>query len=247
MMSAVRKLTSTLLIAAFTFALGTVAAPTASAQNTDRSRPFTPHPATEMERARLDEDRELLVSWLAGEWSSEEQIAFQEEAGIDEALRHPWHHDYYVRVDVPALGEYVLYTEKNIDGKVLVRQYWVLDPLYDSRVVENRIFIPSKETMPEQGAWQSPETLSRVDVETLRSMPPGCSTYWEKRVNHFDVEIQDECRVRVIDGFKAYHGARSAITEDTLLMYLFELNAKGEQVGGNPAGIPRILKKVAAP
>ena len=58
-------------------------------------------------------------------------------------------------------------------------------------------------------------------------MAPGCSTYWQRRDNHFDVEIQGACQVAEVNGKMANHGARSAITPDTLWMYLFELDENG--------------------
>ncbi len=239
-MSFKRSLSIALLIAS----LSSVVSSATLAQNTDRSRPFTPHPATAMERAQLDEDFAVMMSWLEGEWSSEAQVAFQEAAGIDESLRYPWHHDHYVRINAPALGENVFYTEKQIDGKVFVQQYWVLTPLYESRVIENSIYLPKVRGSLPADSWKDPEKLSNVKLEDVRSMAPGCSTYWQRRDNHFDVEIQGECRIREIDGERAYHGARSAMTPTTMLMYLFELNSKGEQVGGNMAGLQRELKKV---
>ncbi len=238
-----RRISFALLIAVFSVS----AVSAVFAQNTDRSRPFHTYPATDMERAQLDEDLQLLMSWLEGEWSSEEQVAFQEAAGIDESLRHPLHHDRYVRINVPDLGPNVLYTEKQIEGEVYVQQFWVLTPLYDSRVIENSIYLPKVLGSLPKDSWKDPEALSAVNAEDLRGMAPECSTYWQRRDNHFDVEIQGVCSIMEIDGERAFHGARSAITPTTLSMYLFELNSKGELVGGNMAGLPRELKKVSGP
>ena len=187
------------------------------------------------------------MSWLEGEWSSAEQVAFQEAAGIDDSLRHPWHHDRYVRIHAPELGPNVLYTEKQIDGEVYVQQFWVLTPLYDSRVIENSIYLPKERGSLPKESWKDPAKLANVKLEDVRGMAPGCSTYWQRRDNHFDVEIQGVCQVYEVDGELAFHGARSAITPTTLSMYLFELNSKGELVGGNMAGIPRELKKISGP
>lgn len=227
--------------------IGALTWTSAFAQNTDRSRPFTPYPATAMERAQLDEDVQLLMTWLEGQWSSEAQVTFQDAAGIPEDLRHGLHEDAYVRVEAPALGPHVLYSEKRNNGKVFTKQYWVLTPLYDSRVIENSIYLPKPDNRPPDGAWTSPAQLKNPEIEDLRAMAPGCSTYWQRRDNHFDVEIQGECQVVEINGKMAYHGARSALTPTKLLMYLFELNSEGKQVGGNMAGIPRVLTKIETP
>ena len=62
------------------------------------------------EAAILDKDFRFMMAWFPGVYDTQEQVYFEVEQGIDEALRHERLHHVFAPVDLPALVSRVLRT-----------------------------------------------------------------------------------------------------------------------------------------
>ena len=61
--------------------------------------------------AILDKDFQTMMAWLPGVYDNQEQVYFEEEQGVDEALRHQRVHSVFKPVELKAFGEHVFYVQ----------------------------------------------------------------------------------------------------------------------------------------
>ena len=59
------------------------------------------------EAAVLDKDFHTMMAWFPGVYDNQEQVYFEQEQEVDEALRHERIHHVFELVDLPAFGEHV--------------------------------------------------------------------------------------------------------------------------------------------
>ena len=65
--------------------------------------------ATADEAAALEKDFHAMMAWFTGVYDNQEQVYFEQEQEVDEALRHERIHHVFEPVDLPASGEHVFY------------------------------------------------------------------------------------------------------------------------------------------
>ena len=65
--------------------------------------------------AILDKDFRIMMAWFPGVYDNQEQVYFEAEQGIDEALRHERLHHVFAPVDLPAFGDHVFYVQQHLN------------------------------------------------------------------------------------------------------------------------------------
>ena len=65
--------------------------------------------------AILDKDFRTMMQWFPGVYDNQEQVYFEVEQEVDEALRHERIHHVFAPVDLPAFGEQVFYVQQHLN------------------------------------------------------------------------------------------------------------------------------------
>ena len=69
--------------------------------------------------AILDKDFRIMMAWFPGVYDNQEQVYFEAERGIDEALRHERLHHVFAPVELPAFGDHVFYVQQHLNDCLL--------------------------------------------------------------------------------------------------------------------------------
>ena len=67
------------------------------------------------EAAVLDKDFGTMRAWFLRVYDNQEQVYFEAEQEVDEALRHERIHHVFEPVDLPAFGEHVFYVQQHLN------------------------------------------------------------------------------------------------------------------------------------
>jgi len=65
--------------------------------------------------AILDKDFRTMMQWFPGVYDNQEQVYFEAEQQVDEALHHERIHHVFAPVDLPAFGEHVFYVQQHLN------------------------------------------------------------------------------------------------------------------------------------
>ena len=63
----------------------------------------------------LDKDFHNMMAWFPGVYDNQEQVYFELEQEVDEALRHEPIHHVFEPVYLPAFGEHVFYVQQHLN------------------------------------------------------------------------------------------------------------------------------------
>lgn len=198
-------------------------------------------------RAVLEKDLRVFLGWFEGEFDNSEQVAFADELGIPPDAVPERIHSIFKRVALPAFGEQVYYVEQYLDGDPsrIYRQRLYSFALDDSeRAIKLRIHIPH-DPAPLAGAHRDPSKLAGLTPAATRS-PDGCEVYWRRQADAFVGSMKPGACT-----FKSERSGKTIVVSDDLYLDDDELwihdravDAAGNHVYGNTAGIPHKLKKV---
>ncbi|GIS01590.1 MAG: hypothetical protein CM15mP103_01410 [Gammaproteobacteria bacterium] len=67
------------------------------------------------EAAVLDKDFHTMMAWFPGVYDNQEQVYFEQEQEVEEALRHEPIHHVFEPVYLPAFGEHVFYVQQHLN------------------------------------------------------------------------------------------------------------------------------------
>lgn len=199
-------------------------------------------------RAVQEKDFRTFLSWFEGEFDSNEQVAFADELGIPSDAVPERIHSVFKRVELPAFGEHVFYVEQYLDGDPakIYRQRLYSFSLDDAeQAIKLVIHIPP-DVKALAGAHRDPGKLQGLTPASTRS-PPGCEVYWRRRGDAFLGEMKPgACR------FESERSGKTIVVSDDLYLDDDEIwihdravDAEGNHVYGNKAGIPNKLRKVS--
>ncbi|MEL0137531.1 MAG: CpcT/CpeT family chromophore lyase, partial [Halieaceae bacterium] len=65
--------------------------------------------------AILSKDFRVMMEWLPGVYDNQEQVYFEAEQNIDQALRHERVHTVFAPVELPAFGDHVFYVQQHLN------------------------------------------------------------------------------------------------------------------------------------
>ena len=67
------------------------------------------------EASVLDKDFRIMMEWFPGVYDNQEQVYFEAEQEVDEALRHERIHHVFEPVELPAFGDHVFYVQQHLN------------------------------------------------------------------------------------------------------------------------------------
>ena len=141
-----------------------------------------PVQAQTFSKGELDGHLRLMMEWWPGEYDNHEQIVRQSGGGISVHVYEPIFriHSHYIRLDLPELGENVLYVEEylNDDPSNISRiQVYTLsvDETEQAVKVKLHAFKDGHEDMI--GARMDPEQLAAIEADDLRVFSDPCDVY----------------------------------------------------------------------
>ena len=134
----------------------------------------------------LDKDLSTMMAWFYGVYDNQKRVYFEAEQEVDEALCYERIHHVFEPVDLPALGEHVLYVQEHLndDSAQIYRQrIYAFRPDYEKGAIRLTIHIPNN-VAPLVDAHIDPAKLSDLSPEQTRVLP-GCDVFWRRQANHF--------------------------------------------------------------
>ena len=96
--------------------------------------------------AILDKDFRIMMAWFTGVYDNQEQVYFEQEQEVDEALRHERIHHVFEPVYLPAFGEHVFYVQEHLndDPAQIYRQcIHAFRPDHEEGAIRLTIHIPN--------------------------------------------------------------------------------------------------------
>lgn len=191
--------------------------------------------------AILDKDFQTMMAWLPGVYDNQEQVYFEEEQGVDEALRHQRVHSVFEPVDLKAFGEHVFYVQQHLNDDsdhIYRQQIYSFRPDYAQNAIRLIIHTPNDPTALTD-AHDNPALLEALTPDQT-TVAPGCDIIWHRQANQFVGYLQpDACtyvseesdqRITVNDDL--------LLTEKALWMAERTHDAAGRLLTGHPAGVP---------
>ena len=210
--------------------------------------PALPAPATPAAAetsALLAAHTEQMHTWFQGEFSNHEQVLEQEQGDTEP---YDLLHQIFVPVDVPALGEHVLFVQQHKSGETepyRVRIYALhADPTRDA--VRLDIHKPST-----PGALHNlhldPDRAASLDAEADLELAVGCSVWWTPEGKGYTGSTDPgTCRVA------SQRTGETLVFSDTLLLTEERLHIQdvahredGSLRFGHPDGDPHKLRKLS--
>ena len=98
------------------------------------------------EVAMLDKDFRTMMAWFPGVYDNQEQVYFEAEQEVDEALRHERIHHVFEPVDLPAFGEHVFYVQQHLNddpAQIYRQRIYAFRPDYQEGAMRLTIHIPN--------------------------------------------------------------------------------------------------------
>ena len=98
------------------------------------------------EAAVLDKDFNTMMAWFPGVYDNQEQVYFEQEQEVDEALRHERIHHVFEPVYLPAFGEHVFYVQQHLNddpAQIYRQRIYAFRPDYEEGAIRLTIHIPN--------------------------------------------------------------------------------------------------------
>ena len=129
--------------------------------------------------AILDRDFRIMMAWFHGVYDNQEQVYFEAEQGIDEALRHKRLHHVFAPVDLPAFGDHVFYVQQHLNdnpSEIYRQRIYSFRADYNRNAIRLTIHIPNE---PERLINVHLEPDKRAELKPADTMVlPGCDVFW---------------------------------------------------------------------
>ena len=198
------------------------------------------------EAAVLDKDFRTMMQWFPGVYDNQEQVYFEVEQEVDEALRHERIHHVFEPVDLPAFGEHVFYVQQHLNddpAEIYRQRIYSFQPDYDEGAVRLTIHIPN-DVASLVDAHLDPTKLTGLLPEQTRVLP-GCDVFWRRQDNHFVGYMQpNACSyVSSESGKRIIFNDDLLLTEDALWISDRAQDEEGNRVFGHPTGVPQKNRK----
>ena len=198
------------------------------------------------EAAVLDKDFSTMMQWFPGVYDNQEQVYFEAEQEVDEALRHERIHHVFEPVDLPAFGEHVFYVQQHLNddpAEIYRQRIYTFQPDYDEGAVRLTIHIPN-DVASLVDAHLDPTKLTGLLPEQTRVLP-GCDVFWRRQDNHFVGYMQpNTCSyVSSESGKRIIFNDDLLLTEDALWISDRAQDEEGNRVFGHPTGVPHKNRK----
>ena len=94
----------------------------------------------------LDKDFHTMMAWFPGVYDNQEQVYFEQEQEVDEALRHERIHHVFEPVYLPAFGEHVFYVQQHLNddpAQIYRQRIYPSRPDYEEGAIRLTIHIPN--------------------------------------------------------------------------------------------------------
>ena len=198
------------------------------------------------EAAVLDKDFRTMMQWFPGVYDNQEQVYFEAEQEVDEALRHERIHHVFEPVDLPAFGEHVFYVQQHLNddpAEIYRQRIYTFQPDYDEGAVRLTIHIPN-DVASLVDAHLDPTKLTGLLPEQTRVLP-GCDVFWRRQDNHFVGYMRpNACSyVSSESGKRIIFNDDLLLTEDALWISDRAQDEEGNRVFGHPNGVPHKNRK----
>ena len=198
------------------------------------------------EAAVLDKDFLTMMQWFPGVYDNQEQVYFEAEQEVDEALRHERIHHVFEPVDLPAFGEHVFYVQQHLNddpAEIYRQRIYTFQPDYDEGAVRLTIHIPN-DVASLVDAHLDPTKLTGLVPEQTRVLP-GCDVFWRRQADHFVGYMQPNACSYVSNesGKRIIFNDDLLLTEDALWISDRAQDEEGNRVFGHPTGVPHKNRK----
>ena len=198
------------------------------------------------EAAVLDKDFRTMMAWFPGVYDNQEQVYFEVEQEVDEALRHERIHHVFEPVDLPAFGEHVFYVQQHLNddpAQIYRQRIYTFQPDYDEGAIRLTIHIPN-DVASLVDAHLYPTKLSGLSPEETRVLP-GCDVFWRRQANHFlGYMTPDACSyVSSESGKRIIFNDDLLLTEEALWISDRAHDDEGNRMFGHPTGVPHKNRK----
>ena len=198
------------------------------------------------EAAVLDKDFRTMMAWFPGVYDNQEQVYFEAEQEVDEALRHERIHHVFEPVDLPAFGEHVFYVQQHLNddpAQIYRQRIYTFRPDYEEGAIRLTIHIPN-DVASLVDAHLDPTKLSGLSPEQTRVLP-GCDVFWRRQSNHFvGYMTPNACSyVSSESGKRIIFNDDLLLTEEALWISDRAQDEEGNRVFGHPTGVPHKNRK----
>jgi len=198
------------------------------------------------EAAVLDKDFRTMMQWFPGVYDNQEQVYFEAEQEVDEALRHERIHHVFEPVDLPAFGEHVFYVQQHLNddpAEIYRQRIYSFQPDYDEGAVRLTIHIPN-DVASLVDAHLDLTKLTGLLPEQTRVLP-GCDVFWRRQDNHFVGYMRpNACSyVSSESGKRIIFNDDLLLTENALWISDRAEDEEGNRVFGHPTGVPHKNRK----
>ena len=198
------------------------------------------------EAAVLDKDFRTMMAWFPGVYDNQEQVYFEAEQEVDEALRHERIHHVFEPVYLPAFGEHVFYVQQHLNddpAEIYRQRIYSFRPDYEEGAIRLTIHIPN-DVASLVDAHLDPTKLSGLSPEQTRVLP-GCDVLWRRQSNHFvGYMTPNACSyVSSESGKRIIFNDDLLLTEDALWISDRAQDEEGNRVFGHPTGVPHKNRK----
>lgn len=197
----------------------------------------------------LERDAERLAAMWDGIYDNANQVNFQERFDLPVDGWHSRQMKIFKRVDLPAFGKYVTYTE-NFMGEppeALYRQriyhHWADHET--GEVVTDIYSFRGDDAEKAVGAHLDPSKLEGFSPDNMDMIPRGCEVRWRALGDQFiGVQTADTC-LYIPAGFSenVRVGDHITLTADTMTTETEILAEDGELLSGNALGVPQVSRK----
>ena len=198
------------------------------------------------EAAVLDKDFHTMMAWFPGVYDNQEQVYFEQEQEVDEALRHERIHHVFEPVYLPAFGEHVFYVQQHLNddpAQIYRQRIYTFRPDYEEGAIRLTIHIPN-DVASLVDAHLDPTKLSGLSPEQTRVLP-GCDVFWRRQSNHFvGYMTPNACSyVSSESGKRIIFNDDLLLTEEALWISDRAQDEEGNRVFGHPTGVPHKNRK----
>ena len=198
------------------------------------------------EAAVLDKDFHAMMAWFPGVYDNQEQVYFEREQEVDEALRHERIHHVFEPVDLPAFGEHVFYVQQHLNddpAQIYRQRICAFPPDYEEGAIRLTIHIPN-DVASLVDAHLDPTKLWGLSPEQTRVLP-GCDVFWRRQSNHFvGYMTPNACSyVSSESGKRIIFNDDLLLTEEALWISDRAQDEEGNRVFGHPTGVPHKNRK----
>ena len=197
----------------------------------------------------LERDAERLTAMWDGIYDNANQVNFQERFDLPVDGWHARQMKIFKRVDLPAFGKTVTYTENFLGEppEALYRQriyhHWADQET--GEVVTDIYSFRGDDAEKTTGAHLDPSKLEEFSPDNMDMIPRGCEVRWKAVGDHFVGVQTAETRLYTPVGFseQVRVGDTITLTAETMTTKT-EIRAEdGELLSGNALGVPQVSRK----